>query len=532
MTFQEDYSRCLRAYCREAVGVNTEGLRDELYRACVLLSQDDTELWETANQVVERAPYGPCLYSGVPAAQLLACHGDKLTPRDREALTEFLASNCPKWRAELERGRYDSYRLLAAASLIGTGCLTGHRELIAAGTQGIGEMWDHVWEYDLPDEFLSPFYTALQLSSLALLRLLPVEAPLGKLAAELEDFIWRGVLRHFIPGTPQLVGPYSRAYTTGLCGYFQADMAALYRLLGEEAGFSLTGTLWDGGYSGRILPHGSLEGMRLYALYFAAFPYACTPETLAGWRGRTLPCALDERVHTPPSGDQGIKRRDEAPAAPQYPGGEVHIRARLEDGLAVAWADREYENGMACNSFSLLYRGGGGEVKTCFTKLAQDGRYIGQWNEYPSLGLRLNECNFPDDGRKTVRETADGLLVSYRPRALCRGAKTLRLGILFPAHFSQPDGVWIDGERVAEYDGTEYRGVNEIVVKDGGFRFTFRPQGGGGVWRVLLKNQFLNVEWAREAAGLEDLRWEFLFSWERKEGTAHDGGGSALPGRV
>lgn len=515
MTFQEDYSRCLRAYCDTALGINTEGLRDDLYRACLLLPRAGTDSRETANTLIERAAYGPCLYSGVPAVQLLGGHGDKLTPYAGEALKRFLLSNCPKWREELGRGRYDSYRLLAAASLIGTGCLTENPTLTAAGARGIEEMRLHVREYDLPDEFLSPFYTALQLSSLALLRQLPVDAPVLETAAELEDLIWRGVLRHFIPGLPQLVGPYSRGYTTELCGYFQADMAALYKLLGEEAGFTLTGTLWDDGYARRILPHGSLEGMRLYALYFASFPYACAPETIAEWRERKLPCTLVERTHTPPSGDQGIKRRDEAQPAPQYPGGEVTVRAHIEEDLAVAWADREYENGMACSSFSLLYRKGGG-ARACFTKLARDGRYIGQWNEYPNLGLRLNECNFPDDGRKTVRETQDGLLVSYRPRALCRGAGALRLGILFPAHFSLPDAVWVDGRRVAAYDETQYRAVKEIAVEDGGFRFLFRPQGEDGFWRVLAKNRFLNVEWVQEAGELEGLHWEFLFTWERK----------------
>lgn len=515
MTFQEDYSRCLADYLAVPPGEAMEGLRDHLYRAWLLLDRGGPERQAEACRILENAPYGPCPYSGVPAVQILTGFSGRLTGTARQRLTDFLRDGCAAWAAELARGRYDSYRLLAAVSLAGCGCLQGDPALVRTGCGAVAQMLDHLQGYDLPDEYLSPFYTTLQLSSLAVLRGLPVGSDARQTAARLEDFIWQGVLRHFVPGFPQIAGPYSRAYTTGLCGGFQTDMAALYRLLGSEAGYTLTGTLWDPAYTAGIVPHGSVENMRLYALYFGAFPYACAPATLAAWRGRTLPCRYTERTHTAPSSDAGLKQRDAAGAPPvRYAAGDTTLHTLLDADHAVAWADREYENGMACNSFSVLYRAGGA-VRTCFTKLARDDRYIGQWNDYPNLGLRLSECNFPDDGRKAVSRRGDGLLVRYTPRPFCRQAARLRMGILFPCLNGAPGRVLVNGSPAAP-DGARREQVRAVTVEDGPFRFHFQPQDQDGYWQILVKNRFLNIEWIKGSRDFDALQWAFLFRMERR----------------
>ena len=193
-----------------------------------------------------------------------------------------------------------------------------------------------------------------------------------------------------------------------------------------------------------------------------------------------------------------------------------------EEGLVLSWLDREFENGMACPALRVLYQKSG-DTKAFFTKLVRDeSRYIGELNDYPNLGLRLGAANFPDDGRKTVREEADGLLLTYRPRGFCRGAAAMKLDLIFTEHFSRVDGVWVNGQRLGQFDGKEHYALGPVTVHDGNWAFTFAPRGSAGYWRFTERNHFLNAEWVQPSDDFDSLVWELAF---RKERLAHPSGG-------
>ena len=284
ISFEKDRAGCLAQYLRQAPCAPLEDLRDTLYQAYLRLKTQDPAQARLGNALLEQAAWGPCPYSGLPAVQLLTECADALSEKARTGLLDFLRAGRSGWLAELERNKCNSFRLLAAVSLLGCGLLLDDQDAGAAGRAALVWMEDHLAAVDLPDEFLSPFYTALQLAALAEIRLLPVGADCAGRAGRLEAFLWRGVLRHYQPGLTELAGPYSRGYTSELAGHFQIIMACIYRLLGQEAGFTFRDTLWDPAYSAAILPHGSLENMRYYALYFSGFPYRCDPEDLEALR--------------------------------------------------------------------------------------------------------------------------------------------------------------------------------------------------------------------------------------------------------
>lgn len=515
MSFEQDRAACMERYLREPPTPSLEGLRDNLYQAYLRIRTGDPAHVEIGCELLRQAQWGPCPYSGIPAVQLLTECGGLLPSDVRELLLAFLREGREQWMAELEKGACNSFRLLAAGSLLGCGLLLEDREAGRAGEDALGWMEKHLEGYDLPDEFLSPFYTGLQLSALAEIQALPVEEACRDCAARLEEFIWRGVLRHFQPGMPEPAGPYSRGYTSELVGHFQVISACILRLLGEEADFSLRDTLWNPDYSSRILPHGTVENMRCYALYFSSFAYHCRKEDLTAWRGRVYPFYTEERAHTAAAWDISIKEAVPAGLACDYPEGDVRICSVQEEGLSLGWADREFENGMACSSPHILYLRDGW-AKTCFLKLVRaEDRYIGDMLDYPNLHLRMGASNFPDDGRKCVEVEGDGLRVSYRPRKFLRGADSMKLDVIFPTHFSLPDAVWIGERKVERWDGEESFPLETVTVRDGDWAFTFQPVEARGFWRVIHRNQFLNVEWVQSAEDFDSLCWTLLVRRKR-----------------
>lgn len=511
LSFEEDWRRCRALYLQHE---NPEGfaLRDTLYSAYLHLSAGECAM---GNRLIENAPYAFCPYSGLPAVQLLS-GGPALSEAAGNRLLDFLEKSRKDWMAELKKRRFNSYGLLAIVSLAGCGVYLADKEAAAAAESALIELNEKSGRFDLPDEYLSPFYTALQLASAVQLRLLPVAPDIRQLAGEMERYIWKGVLRHALKGMPEPAGPYSRAYTSELAGHFQAISAVLRRLLQEDAGYTLSDTIFSDAYAEKIVPHGTIDNMRLYALYFSAFPYQCAKSDLNAWRGREYPLCLHERVHSPASRDVSISREKSDCSTPMcYKESETNLTTWLENGFSVGISEVEYENGMACSALHFLYRKNG-EIKSVFFKLARDDRYIGEFNDYPQLGLRLSASNFPDDGRKTTGETKDGLLLRYTPRAFLRGAGQFKLSVIFPCHFSRPDAVRIGGEAVTKWDGEAHYALDRAVVSDAGRLFSFTPLAGKGYLKVMLRNNFLNLEWVQNEARFEDYGWTLLINAEKQ----------------
>lgn len=517
MPFAQEYAQCLEAYLNESQYQNVEGLRDDLYYACILFQTRSDQHRKTANALLENADWHSCPYSGLPAVQLLTEYPDALSAAAAQKIRQFLEQGQDGWREELNQQKWNSFALLAAASVLGYGVLSGNRDGLPQAQAALEHLVQRARNCDLPDEFLSPFYTALQLAALAQIQTLPLPEPCREAAGKLERFTWHGVLRHFRPGLLELTGVYSRGYTSELAGHFQVILACIRRLLDDAAGFTFCDTLWNPQYVATIVPHGSVDGMRLYALYFSAFSYACAPEDRLALHVQDAQEAFAERAHTDASRDVSSKRSVGADVQYDYPAGEVHMTTRQQEGFALSWLDREYENGMACPSLRVLYRKDGA-TKAFFTKLVRDEtRYIGQTNEYPNLGLRLNASNFPDDGRKTVRTEGDGLVLTYWPRGFCRTDVPMKLDLIFTVHFSPVDGVWVDGRRVECFDGKVHYPLRAVTVCDAGWSFVFVPRVEAGYWKLTQRNNFLNVEWVQPPDASKRPVWELFFCSRRAE---------------
>lgn len=516
LSFAQDAAQCRSAFLQTQALHLVEGLRDDLYYACVLLASHDPDHRQRANTLLESAAFAPCPYSGLPAVQLLLEHRTDLSPLAQERLMTFLRQGQAGWLAELEKGKWNSFALLAAVSVLGYGVISGDTAGCSQARRALTALEGRMGEGRLPDEFLSPFYTALQLAALAELQCLPLDDACRKTAQHLEEFTWHGVLQHCQPGFMALTGVYSRGYTSELCGHFQAVMACVRRLLDDACWFTLRDTLWNTRYTQAIVPHGTLDGMRLYALYFSAFPYHCAPQDLADWHSRQLPRQIVQQAHTDPAWDISCKKDVDAGLRWDYPAAEVTMVTRQEADFSLSWVDREYENGMACPALRALYCKDG-DTKALFTKLVRDtSRYIGEENDFPNLGLRLNASNFPDDGRKFVVETPEGLVLTYRPRGFCSGADAMKLDLLFTEHFSPVDRILVNGCQVKSLEGGSTYALGPVAVEDGDRSFTFTPRGENGFWQITRRNHFLNLEWVQPWTGPDGPVWTLLIQCGRR----------------
>lgn len=119
LSFAQDYEQCRTAFLRETEYKNVEGLRDDLYYACILFGTGTPEYRAVGNAVLENANWHACPYSGLPAVQLLTEHGDMLSAGAREKLLSFLRQGQAGWCAELKKSKWNSFALLAAVSVLG-----------------------------------------------------------------------------------------------------------------------------------------------------------------------------------------------------------------------------------------------------------------------------------------------------------------------------------------------------------------------------------------------------------------------------
>lgn len=125
LSFAQDYEQCRTAFLRETEYKNVEGLRDDLYYACILFGTGTPEYRAVGNAVLENANWHACPYSGLPAVQLLTEHGDMLSAGAREKLLSFLRQGQAGWCAELKKSKWNSFALLAAVSVLGYGAVSG-----------------------------------------------------------------------------------------------------------------------------------------------------------------------------------------------------------------------------------------------------------------------------------------------------------------------------------------------------------------------------------------------------------------------
>lgn len=481
-----------------------------LARLCCLGGADKQN---RLNELCEGIEPEFCMYSSLPALEILLGYGELLTEKSKGKLEELFHIGVEYYQKEITKNKVNSFRMISIAAIIGWGVYTEDEKLIEKGAGDLEALRQQCLLWDAPDEYVSPFYSALQLAAMAIIQECLPDTEAGNTAAALENFIWRSLLSRCHPGLGQLAGPFSRGYLSETCGHPQAVLGALEAVLGEDSPYSMAEMLWNEENCLRILPHGSLDCMRVHALYFATVSYHCDTGLIRGFKQRSYPCRFTFKTHTDGAYDISIKKEADFTRDFDYPEGETTIQVRMEKNLVLGWADRGYENASACNNFCLMYEKGN-HTRTCFALVAADDKHIGEWNTFKGLGIRLAECNFPDEGVKQVTETEDGLLICCKPRRFCKGADSIKMFLAFPEHFGRLDEVLIGDCVLDEHLEDSFYSVDKIEVRDGEFVFCFIPQDKEGQLKVVRKNQYLCVEWHKDMAELETMEWKLLFQVE------------------
>jgi len=218
--------------------------------------------WFLEDEVV--TDLNACQFVLEALVHLLLRVGDRLSGETKECIfASMKLAFCEAERLDVNWTYTNIYLLDVQNSIL------GGRLLAVDAVRERGEDRLHAWaertkEAGAPHEFNSPTYSAVQINALAAIAQFAENEAIGKLALEMEQFVWRHVARYWHAPTMQLGGPHSRAYrrdVTGAPGFLKV---VLYKLHGDPRLLAKTPY-----YAGP-----DSEGEVMVALT----PYHCPPE--------------------------------------------------------------------------------------------------------------------------------------------------------------------------------------------------------------------------------------------------------------
>ncbi|MGJ3244068.1 MAG: hypothetical protein ACFE0O_14080 [Opitutales bacterium] len=167
------------------------------------------------------------------ASILLAKFSDRLPEDLRDALVERLRAGISADFGQRFRGYNDNYPAMAALALLVGGPLAGTDEGLWEGRACLESGAALLRRRGMLSEFVSPTYTPITLSCLAMVAEHSPDAACRDLARRIEERVWFEVAARFHPGTGYVVGPYSRAYIADLTNHVHNLYAALYAVFGD-----------------------------------------------------------------------------------------------------------------------------------------------------------------------------------------------------------------------------------------------------------------------------------------------------------
>jgi hypothetical protein len=174
-----------------------------------------------------------CQFIVEALVHLLLRAGDRLSDQAKERIFGAIKlALCEAERLDVHWS-YTNIHLLDALNNILGGQLLGDEQIRGRGETRLAQWAQRTKEAGAPHEFNSPTYAAVQINALAAIARFAQHKATSELALEMEQFIWRHVVRYWHAPTMQLGGPHSRAYrrdVTGASGFLKV---VLYKLLGD-----------------------------------------------------------------------------------------------------------------------------------------------------------------------------------------------------------------------------------------------------------------------------------------------------------
>lgn len=416
-----------------------------------------------------------------------------------DALRDRLAATLPREARQVFRGYNDNYPAMAAFSAIVGGEFCDQPEAVAGGIASLQSLRELLARRGCITEYASPTYSAITLMCLASIVELARHPEARDLALAGEQRIWLEVLARFHPATSSIAGPHSRAYMVDMVAHTHNVHVVLHQVLGEPAFVNPVSSYFppiDGHADHNANTDGMAHGIDFtfptYHPPSEAIDLALHGRSPATFEAETEQAAFPRNVWEPTP-------HPETPYA-EFQAGTAHLVTHLADDFALGTASRMCMDGYQNTSVHLVYRrrrptpDGPPRLKdvvTLFSRFLQNDRPI---DRHAHLG---------DEGRTLcLQHDATALVAAWPklgwgsrpalPDATVEPTRGVRLTILIPSFWGEPDEVWLGDRRCDGWRGEAAAPV-AVFIRHGPVMIALHPlaidRAGGSIGPAMRLHQ-------------------------------------------
>ncbi|WP_127582583.1 hypothetical protein [Paenibacillus koleovorans] len=471
-------------------------LREAMWHTLPLLEEGGGSA-ELANGILLSLELIKCHFSPMIAMQILLKYERLLQRETVQKLENYARGSLASASSEaIHFTMYnDNFAAMAVFLLLAAGERFDDQSAFDAGARKLRQLRDVLTRCGTLMEYGSPVYTPITTHVLAEMVNYVQNEEIRSLAAECETRMWAEMATRFHPPTALFAGPYSRAYWADSVGHINNIGGFLYYAIGEAVFINPVKDLFPP-KDGQVI-HVGLETLVLPNLVWLCSGLCHCPDELAErMLHKAFPFQAITTTECLPGKEYVYK--EEAAEFPAWTGPNVTY---MTEDFAMGTSCAQFFDGAITDGFHVVYR------KTVPARRQEDTgvvlcRYI--FNERKPENTNVYNGNvhgpemFRDEGRKFGLQQKDCSLLVYQPKPYeAKRTTSMKLSILLPCHFGEPEEIRLGAERRVQ-GAAESRNALPVYIKDGPVYFAFRPlqltdHGRQAAVKVTREGQYLSL---------------------------------------
>lgn len=480
--------------------------RGHLWHAMSFLNGDAQHIRRANAMLRYIANRGGSDFWSSAAASILARFNDHLEQDVAKALHQRLGEFVVKVRHSRFNGYNDNFPAMAALTVLVGAEITDQKRYIDDGLSILHSLRELLVRRGMISEYASPTYTAITLTCLAEIVELSKHEEARDLARQAEHRIWLELGARVHPATSFLAGPHSRAYLVDMCAHPHNFHIVAYQVFGETIFVNpLTGQLAP--REGQVLHGGGVPEFVQSHVGWHTTPTYHVPD-IAAEAALSKRYPFTVRASTEhggfPRNWSRPERHGETPTL-EYQAGESHLHTYLREDFAIGCASRPFLDSYQHTAMHVVYR-----RRQPAESIADIGTMFARYvvNDRPP---RMDQ-HMPDEGRPLCVGEAGAVMMLYAAKPAWTNSppvenaagdpvRSLKLSLVVPSMFGQPDEVWIGNRKVAAWrgqsdepepiflrDGLVYAAIHPVIGSNLGRRHAVRLEEVNGFGMISLMN--------------------------------------------
>lgn len=357
-------------------------------------------------------------------------------------------------------GANDNMPMMATLGLIFAGEILGDEGAVQQGVWNLNQFRLLLSRGAWASEYNASTYTAVTLSTVAQIATYARDPEVRQLALEIEHRLWAEVLLHFHPSTFLQAGPQARAYAIDYCGHSHSLQFLLWLVFGPEV-------------SGRDLIRSYFNPDGIEVLHFQGCPLQSIAEYChMGDTEFHVPVDL-AALATQRNYPARLRGRGEMMGAYDQRSTACHTQTYMEEEFSLGSVNVPFFSGGQTTSLYATYKRKSAvadfrDASTVYFNYLQSNRSYGLM-EKSDCGQYEGEKFIGSEGWfYTLQKDNVGLLVAS-PTLGANAAETdtLRLDVVFPAHYGRIQRTLIGDAPIAEGGVGESKEVVPISIEAG-----------------------------------------------------------------